>query len=61
MPDNPKKREKDGKTISNQNHELAYAAKKGGVKKQDIKNAKVATKSTRRSVIEAEIKKIKSK
>lgn len=61
MADNPKKRGKDGKTISNQDYEIAYAAKKAGMKKQDVKNAKAATKSTRRSVIEAELKKIKPK
>lgn len=53
MADNPKKRGKDGKTISNQNYELAYAAKKAGVKKEDVKKAKAANKTTRRSVIEA--------
>jgi hypothetical protein len=61
MADNPKKRGKDGKTISNQNHELAYVAKKAGVKKDDVKKAKAATKTTRRSVIEAELKKVKPK
>lgn len=61
MADNPKKRGKDGKTISNQNHELAYAAKKADVKKEDVKKAKAATKSTRRSVIEAGLKKVKPK
>ena len=61
MADNPKKRGKDDKTISNQNHELAYAAKKAGVKKEDVKKAKAATKSTRRSIIESELKKIKPK
>jgi hypothetical protein len=61
MADNPKKRGKDGKTISNQNHELAYTAKKAGVKKEDVKKAKAAIKTTRRSVIEAELKKIKLK
>ncbi len=61
MADNPKKRGKDGKTISNQNYELAYAAKKAGVKKDDVKKAKAATKTTRRSVIEAELKKVKPK
>ncbi len=61
MADNPKKRGKDGKTISNQDYEIAYAAKKAGVKNQDVKNAKATTKSTRRSVVEAELKKIKPK
>ncbi len=61
MADNHTKRGKDGKTISNQNHELAYAAKKAGVKKEDVKKAKAATKSTRRSIIESELKKIKPK
>jgi len=32
MADNPKKRGKDSKTISNQDYELGYAAKKAGVK-----------------------------
>ena len=61
MADNPKKRGKDGKTVSNQNHELAYAAKKAGVKKEDVKKAKAANKTTRRSVIEAGLKKVKPK
>lgn len=61
MADNPKKRGKDGKTISNENHELAYAAKKAGVKKEDVKKAKAVTKTTRRSVIESELKKTKPK
>ena len=61
MADNPKKRGKDGKTISNQDYELAYAAKKAGVKKEDVKKAKATTKSTRRTIIESELKKIKSK
>ena len=61
MADNPKKRGKDSKTISNQDYELKYAAKKAGVKKEDVKNAKAATKTTRRTVIEAELKKVKPK
>ena len=61
MADNPKKRGKDGKTISSQDYELAYAAKKAGVKKEDVKKAKAATKSTRRTIIESELKKLKPK
>lgn len=61
MADNPKKRGKDGKTISSQDYELAYAARKAGVKKEDVKKAKTATKSTRRTNIESELKKLKPK
>lgn len=39
MTDNLKKRGKDGITISNQGYELAYAAKKAGVKKEGVKKA----------------------
>ena len=61
MADNPKKHGKDGKTISNQDYELAYAAKKAGVKKEDVKKAKAETKSTRRTIIESELNKLKPK
>jgi Protein of unknown function (DUF3606) len=61
MADNPKKRGKDSKTISDQEYELAYAAKKAKVKKEDVKNAKAITGSTRRSIIEAQLKKVKPK
>ena len=39
MTDNLKKRGKDGITISNQDYELAYVAKKAGVKKEGVKKA----------------------
>ncbi len=59
MPDDPKKKGRDSKTISSQPHEIKYAAKKAGVKEDDVKQAKKNTGSTKRGIIEKELAKIK--
>lgn len=59
MPDDPKKKGRDSKTISDQLHELKYAAKKAGVKTGDVKQAKKNTGSTKRGVVENELAKVK--
>lgn len=59
MPDDPKKKGRDSKTISNQLHELKHAAKKAGVKVDDVKQAKKNAGSTKRGIIEKELAKVK--
>ncbi len=61
MPDDPKKKGRDSKTISNQSHELKHAAKKAGVKIADVKQAKKNTGSTKRGIIEEELARAKKK
>jgi hypothetical protein len=61
MADDPKKKGRDSKTISNQPHELKYAAKKAGVKPADVKQAKENTGSTKRGIIEKELAKAKKR
>ncbi len=61
MPDDPKKKGRDSKTISNQPHELKYSAKKAGVKTDDVKQAKKSTGSTKRGIIQDELAKAKKK
>ncbi len=45
----------DGKRVSNQKHEIAYVAKKAGIKAKDVRQAKKDAHSTSRKKIEKQI------